>query len=658
MTMSGMLRRLLVALALLGWIEAAQAATNQWTPAASMTTARWFPTATLLRSGKVLVAGGSGGIAELASAELYDSATNSWSAAGSMATTRRSHTATLLPSGKVLVTGGAYFGIGYGVYLASAELYDPATNSWSAAGALATARSYHTATLLPSGKVLVVGGANYNDSGQFYLASAELYDPATNGWSAAGSLVSGRHDHTATLLPSGKVLVAGGLGPNATYLASAELYDPATNSWSAARSPAIARVNHTATLLLPSGNVLVAGGFNSTGNLSSAEVYDPARNSWSAAGALGTARGEHTATLLPSGRVLVAGGFNVIANLTDVELFDPTTNSWSSTGSLATGRTGNTATLLSSGEVLVAGGFCCGSGLASAETYAEATPVPTTLNQWGIGGTWYNPLTSGQGFVINVLPDYAGAGHGLMFGGWFTFDTTGSGGEDKQRWYTLQGAVDNSTSASLTIYSTQGGNFSAPPIVSAQQVGSASIVLIDCAHGSLSFAFFDGSSRKGNIPITRLGNNVGCGAGDTGAAAGTNALLSGAWYNPATSGQGILLNVVPSQNALFAAWYTYTANGGAVGGPASERWYTLQAVLSTPISAGKPVSGVQVFSTSGGIFDDPTKTTINQVGTATLTFINCNTMEMAYTFNGGGNNGLSGTLHLSRIGPAQAACVF
>ena len=144
--------------------------------------------------------------------------TNTWSAAGSLATARLSHTATLLPSGQVLVAGGGYNG---GV-LASAELYDPATNTWSAAGSLATARRLHTATLLPSGQVLVAGG--YGNSG-IPLGSAELYDPATNTWSAAGSLTTARLYHTATRLPSGQVLVAGGYNGSAA-LASAELYTP------------------------------------------------------------------------------------------------------------------------------------------------------------------------------------------------------------------------------------------------------------------------------------------------------------------------------------------------------------------------------------------------------------------------------------------------
>ena len=330
------------------------AAHADWSPAGSLATGRHRHTATLLASGKVLVAGGFDASSSLASAELYDPATDAWSPAGSLATARRNHTATLLASGKVLVAGG----LATNGYLASAELYDPVTNAWSAAGSLAAARYNFTATRLSSGKVLVVGG--YNGSGD--LAGAELYDPVTNAWSAAGSLITARQYHTATLLPSGKVLVAGGAADVTPY-ASAELYDPVTNAWSATGSLAAARAAHTATLL-PSGKVLVAGGFNS---YASAELYDPATNAWSAAGSLATGRSGHTATLLPSGRVLVVGGS------ASTELYNPASNAWNAAGNLATARGNHTATLLFSGRVLVAGGGEYGSSpLASAELYVRS----------------------------------------------------------------------------------------------------------------------------------------------------------------------------------------------------------------------------------------------------------------------------------------------
>jgi hypothetical protein len=326
------------------------ACASGWASAGSLSEGRQAHTATLLPSGKVLVAGG--GIAahhiSTASAEVYDPATQSWSPAGSMGTTRTLHTATLLPSGKVLVAGGQ----NGGAYRASAEVYDPATQSWSPTGSMASSRTDHTATLLPSGKVLVAGG--YNGG---HLTSAEVYDPATHSWSSAGFMSAARAAHTATLLPSGKVLVAGGG-------ASAEVYDPATNSWSSAGSMAFARIHYAATLL-SSGKVLVTGGY---GTPASAEVYDPATQSWSSVAPILLGRFSPTATLLPSGQVLVAGGYNGAPH-TETELYAPDTNAWSLAVPMATARVTHTATRLLSGRVLIAGGYNSSGLPTAAELY-------------------------------------------------------------------------------------------------------------------------------------------------------------------------------------------------------------------------------------------------------------------------------------------------
>ncbi|MHB9140008.1 MAG: Kelch repeat-containing protein, partial [Victivallaceae bacterium] len=176
-------------------------------------------------------------------------------------------------------------------------LIDP---TWQASvGSMGSAKNSHTATLLPNGKILVAGG--YNGAS---ISLAELYDPATKTFSATGSMSSAREGHSATLLPNGKVLVAGGSG--AGILSSAELYDPAAGTFSATGSMSSARTAHTATLL-PNGKVLVAGGYNGA-SISTAELYDPAAGTFSATGSMGAARYAYTATLLPNGKVLVAGG--------------------------------------------------------------------------------------------------------------------------------------------------------------------------------------------------------------------------------------------------------------------------------------------------------------------------------------------------------------
>ena len=321
--------------------------------------------ATLLPSGKVLVSGGfdSSSLA-VAAAELYDPATAAWTAASAMVIARSSPTATLLANGKVLVSGGQT-SLVRPTSLASAELYDPATNRWSAAGSLATARSVHTATLLPSGKVLVAGGLNTAASANS-IAIAELYDPATNTWTPAGAMATARYAHTATLLPTGKVLVIAGLAASGE-VATAELYDPATNSWTTVGRLTTARSLHTATLLA-NGKLLVAGGSGfATGSFviyKSAEIYDPAANVAAAAAPMAVARGSHTMTLLRNDKVLVSGGF---ASLASGEIYDAGTDTWTATGAMGAGRHAHTATLLNNGRVLIGGGV--GSKPDSAELF-------------------------------------------------------------------------------------------------------------------------------------------------------------------------------------------------------------------------------------------------------------------------------------------------
>lgn len=294
-----------------------------------------------------------------------------------MATVRTFHSATLLANGSVLVTGGYDdFGI-----LSSAERYDPADTSWSSAGAMQAARGNHTATPLPNGKVLVTGG--YSDNG--ITSSAELYDPASNSWSPAAPMSVARTDHTATLLQNGVVLVAGGYGADGSILASAERYDPSSDSWTSAGSMTGARGSFT-VLLLGDGSVLAAGGYGNDDVLASAERYDPAGNVWIAAGVMTAARYYHSATLLPGGNVLLNGGYDYNSgSLASAEQYNPATNSWKSTGSLANPRYLHTATLLPNGMVLVAGGEGSNGTLDNMEMFDPASET------WSPAGTLATP---------------------------------------------------------------------------------------------------------------------------------------------------------------------------------------------------------------------------------------------------------------------------
>ncbi|WP_437755996.1 kelch repeat-containing protein [Sorangium sp. So ce1389] len=341
--------------------------------AGAMSVARSDHTATLLPSGLVLVAGGLDArlaeevILTLDSAELYDPAADSWSSTmGKMLHARGGHTATLLPySGKVLVAGGKQAHATEGdTSLYSAELYDPETDTWTDAAQMLHARAEHTATLLPSGKVLVAGGypVDFGDE------NVELYDPETDSWTFTGPMQIARAEHEAMLLPSGKVLVTGGLNSIGS-LASAELYDPETGEWTSTYSVMCQGHRHHTMTLLPNGEVLVAGGEEDARiDPARAERYDPEADRWKCAVASMTyARADHTATLLPDGLVLVAGG-----NSASAERYDPAIDTWVPTGPMEHLRSRHTATLLTSGEVLVAGGQGRDYTLAAAERFVLA----------------------------------------------------------------------------------------------------------------------------------------------------------------------------------------------------------------------------------------------------------------------------------------------
>ena len=278
--------------------------------------------------------------------------------------------------------------------------------SWSYTGSLNTGRERGTATLLPNGKVLAAGGSSDN--------SAELYDPATGIWTPTGNLKEARILPTAALLPNGKVLIAGGFNNCSTSrcvtLNSAELYDPVTGMWTSTGSLNTARFVHTMTVL-SDGRVLVAGGwdFAVNSNFNTAELYNPATGTWSHTGNLNTARAVHTATLLPSGKVLVAGGADTLSHVTDsAELFDPSTGTWAYTGNLNTARTLPTATLLANGKVLIAGGDVVNVAIFnSSELYDPATGTWSATGNLSTARVFHTAtlLSSGNVLVVGSFSD-------------------------------------------------------------------------------------------------------------------------------------------------------------------------------------------------------------------------------------------------------------
>jgi IPT/TIG domain/Galactose oxidase, central domain len=527
----------------------------------SLGTARYSHTATLLRNGKVLVAGGYGaGV----SAELYDPASGTFSATGNLGNARYSDTATLLQNGKVLFAGGFA-----PAALSSAELYDPAgAGTFSGTGTLATARGQHTATLLANGKVLIAGGYNPT-SGSPYLSSAALYDPTNGTFSATAGLGIARYCHTATLLPNGKVLIAGGF--NGSYLSSSELYDPAIGTFSATTgSLGTARFQHTATLL-PNGKVLIAGGFNGS-YPSSAELYDPASGTFSGTGSLATQRTAHTATLLPSGKVLIAGGYGM-SYLPSIELYDPASGTFSVTGSLvASVRDGHTATLLPNGKVLIAGGKF-GGYLTSAELY---DPVGGTFTATGSLGTaryqhTATLLPNGKVLIAGGFGDVGSLTSAELYDpASDTFSTTGSlGTARKLHTATLLpngnvliagGVGDGELVTSAELYDPASGTFSVTgSLVIAREYHTATLL----PNGKVLIAGGIGGSYLSSAELYDPASGV--------FSATTGSLSTARWDHTAT--------LLPSGKVLMA------------GGLVSVGAYLLSAELYDPASSTFSVTG-------------------------------------------------------------------
>ncbi len=325
-------------------------------------TKRDFHTATLLNNGLVLIAGGkTTGGTPLATAELYNPATNTFVSTGSMSMARYYHTATLLQNGTVLITGGFYTAGKNPDPTNEAEVYTPSTGTFTVVSSMEYARAGHTATLLTNGEVLIAGGVL--DSQGDLNPLTELYYPPDPSFSSAGDMRAPVVYGAATLLYNGQVLITGGLeaadnGTTATVPSNlGQIYDPVSGSWFLTTGNLnTARSEHTATLL-PNGQVLIAGGYvaSPSGPTTSAELYNPATQTFLVTGSMNSARELQTATLLNSGLVLMAGG-TFVSPETE-ELYNPATATFTTTGSsLSTAIAAHTATLLNNGMVLLTGG--------------------------------------------------------------------------------------------------------------------------------------------------------------------------------------------------------------------------------------------------------------------------------------------------------------
>ena len=402
--------------------------------------------ATLLSNGKVLFAGGIGTVLTMnqVGAELYDPATGAFTTTGNMITGRYYPTATRLQSGKILIINGGQCPQGSNnVCLdGNAELYDPTSGTFTATGSLTTNHDGGTATLLNNGMVLVAGGGQH-DGIISCTAIAELYNPATGTFTPTGTMNNCRSGHAAMLLNTGRVLIAGGDGfpPNVLLSdawASAELYDPTTGTFTPTGNMNTPREVPTATLL-NNGMVLVAGGLDPDRTpepaeyLATAEVYDPATGTFTPTGDMNFARADHTATLLNDGTVLVVGGANLIGPpnnytvnvLSSAELYEqiavsPASLSFSnqSTGTTSASQTvtltNNESTALTIGGVSVSGANgsdfvetndCVGSLPAGASCSISVTFTPAATGMRAASLTIANNLS-----VSPVLVPLTGTG--------------------------------------------------------------------------------------------------------------------------------------------------------------------------------------------------------------------------------------------------------
>ena len=476
----------------------------------------------------------------------------SWSSAGIMTKSRTYHTATLLGNGKVLLAGG--FTDSYADE-ATAELYDPATNSWTATGNMTASRYDHSATLLADGRVLVVGG--FNDYGR--LSSAEIYDPATGKWTATGSMSIPRQTHGAALLPDGRVLVEGGccVAGTTNDLNTAEIWDPATGQWTSA---GMFHAPHSVggAYALSDGTVLVPGGTTTENTTPGAQVdMYLSSGGWAALPPLGVTRAWFSGGVLAGDYVLVAGGDTgaCCVGVNSAQLYNPATQSWTSTPPMGEKRIYGAAAVLASGtQILVAGGFSCCSN--PAYTHASAEIFDLTTGSWFTTASMTNPR---YGHTLTRLQDgtVLAAGGG-QYGGVLAFNS----------------AERYTPASTLTVSATGGsgqsavvGNAYASPLSATVKDSSGApvsgVLVTFNVVGSYASASFASGGLYGSGPTTTAMTNASGVATSTAMTANTTAgsftvstqvsqagtIATFALTNKAGAAAGISSNSAPPQSA-------------------------------------------------------------------------------------------------------------
>ena len=308
-----------------------------------------------LANGKVVVFGK--GDYDSNVTDLYDPVANLFTQVGNMNQSRGYVPGVLLNNGKVFVAGGLWHTGTQWSARATAELFDPVTNTWSYTGTMSTSRRSHFIVKLADGRVLIGGGLS---AGSSALTSAEIYDPATETFTLTSTIPDGRYGTVASLLPNGNVIVFGGYGNNTT-LKSALIYDVTSNSWSYLSSEMNSARSDAISVTLTDGRILVAGGLIGSTGVSTIEIFDPTTNTFQTAVGLPSfwhGRGGMTAHLLQNGKVAFFGGSDGLGNIAnEIVVFDPTTNKFvTEANGMTVDRYNHSSVLLNDGRVFIIGG--------------------------------------------------------------------------------------------------------------------------------------------------------------------------------------------------------------------------------------------------------------------------------------------------------------
>ncbi|MDQ3239573.1 MAG: hypothetical protein M3P33_03545, partial [bacterium] len=431
--------------------------TATWSTSSFMTTKRNQFTLNLLPNGQVLAIGGTDGTNRLSSSEIYDPLKNSWTASGFMTLGLRSeHTTNLLPNGQLLIHGGTTNGT---TELSTSEIYDPVTGTFTAMSNFSpNSRKDHKTTNLANGNLITLGGwddtttfssaeilqinqnissSNTNSrspdlikdsegsfqlvwqswkaeglspgvsSGSWKILTQKLNNPASSSVSkqypsgTTGTWVSGanlnipREKFTSAVLPSGKVLIAGGVTATEGSSTTAELYDPYANTWTLTGNSIPVAVQRAASMtVLTNGKAAVIGG---EGNSNRTQLYDPSTNTWAAGGNMNIAREYFGNTItLNNGKVLVSGGYSSTSTTTATELYDPSTGTWSVVAGMRNAHYRHRSEKLNDGRVVVIGGCTSTTCTADVSTIVEIYNPDT--NSWstasGLGTARYEPNTN------------------------------------------------------------------------------------------------------------------------------------------------------------------------------------------------------------------------------------------------------------------------